>query len=112
MPPRNPDPLDKLIAKQIHFHRMRNGMSQTRLGKNIGVTFQQVQKYEAGSNRVPGSRLVRIARALQVPVSAFFTENPDDIVAATPLTGDRKAFRLVEAFSKIKDHRIRKLRKR
>jgi transcriptional regulator with XRE-family HTH domain len=82
-------------------------MSQAKLGKGIGVTFPQVQKYESGANRVPGSRLIHIARMLGVPIGAFFGQVQDDVASALMLAGDRQAFRLVDAFSKIKDERVR-----
>jgi transcriptional regulator with XRE-family HTH domain len=57
-------PINELIGRHIRFHRLRKGMSQSKLGKSLGVSFQQVQKYERGANRVPSSSLIRIARAL------------------------------------------------
>jgi transcriptional regulator with XRE-family HTH domain len=63
---------DKFVGQNIRLFRKAKGLSQTQLGDAIGVTFQQVQKYENGFNRVGSSRLVRIATALEVPVQTFF----------------------------------------
>ena len=63
---------DKFVGQNIRLFRKAKGYSQTQLGDAIGVTFQQVQKYENGFNRVGSSRLVRIATALDVPVESFF----------------------------------------
>lgn len=68
------DPLDQLIGRNIRSYRIKAGLSQVALGASIGVTFQQVQKYENAITRVAASRLVRIARALDVPVGAFIDE--------------------------------------
>src|SRR5256885_13574519 len=65
-------PHDVEIGQRIRARRMAKGMSQTELGNLLGVTFQQVQKYEKGVNRVGAGRLVRISEALDVPVSFFF----------------------------------------
>ncbi len=67
-----PDPVDLHVGARIRQHRMLLGMSQERLGEVIGLTFQQVQKYERGKNRVSASMLQRISNALDVPVSFFF----------------------------------------
>ena len=61
MAKKSPDPVDVEVGRRIRVQRMARGMSQTELGKRIGVTFQQVQKYEKGANRVGAGRLTRIA---------------------------------------------------
>ena len=66
--PRQPDSTDVGLGRLVRVHRMSRGMSQTELGGHIGVTFQQVQKYESGSNRISMGRLARIARVLGVSV--------------------------------------------
>jgi transcriptional regulator with XRE-family HTH domain len=104
---KNKDPLDEMIGRNIRLHRLRNRMSQSKLGKSIGVTFQQVQKYEGGVNRVSGNRLIHIARVLATPIEAFFAEPQTDLVHESILAGDRQAFRLLDAFAKIKDERLR-----
>ncbi len=67
MPKRLPKPVDRIIGQNIRANRLARGLSQGELGDQIGVTFQQVQKYETGTNRVGGSRLIQIAKALNVP---------------------------------------------
>ena len=67
-----PDPIDVHVGSQMRLFRTLKAMSQERLADELGVTFQQIQKYERGSNRVSASMLYRAAQALEVPVSAFF----------------------------------------
>src|SRR5476649_343146 len=66
------NPIDKYVGSRVRMRRMMLGMSQTKLGDALGITFQQVQKYENGANRVSASRLQHTAHILQVPVSFFF----------------------------------------
>lgn len=68
----SPNPVDVEVGRQIKLQRQVMGLSQTKLALQIGVTFQQVQKYEKGINRVGASRLVKIAQCLDVPISHFF----------------------------------------
>ena len=70
------EPVDKLVGQNIRIFRMAKGISQTELGNAVGVTFQQIQKYEKGINRVGASRLQQIAHILQVPVEFFFEGGP------------------------------------
>jgi transcriptional regulator with XRE-family HTH domain len=74
-----PDPVDIYVGDQVRAERIRAGWSQTDLGKAIGVTFQQVQKYERGTNRVSASMLVRAAKALGVSVADFFPSEDLDL---------------------------------
>ena len=74
--PDAPSPIDVHVGRRIRLRRTLLGMSQEKLGKAIGLTFQQVQKYEHGANRVGASRLFRIAQVLGVPISFFFDEIP------------------------------------
>ena len=71
-----PDPIDIHVGQQMRRRRVQLGMSQESLGKAIGLTFQQVQKYERGANRVSASRLWRMADALGVPIAYFFEDLP------------------------------------
>ena len=71
---RRTTPVDRLVGARMRLRRQSLGMSQTELGEKIGVTFQQIQKYELGSNRVGASRLASVATALGVPVTFFFEE--------------------------------------
>ena len=72
MPTRLPDPLDALVGARIRVFRVHRKISQTDLADQIGVTFQQVQKYEKGTNRMGASRLQHLSQILQVPVPFFF----------------------------------------
>jgi transcriptional regulator with XRE-family HTH domain len=67
-----PHPVDRHVGALIRAHRRAAGVSQEELGKAIGLTFQQVQKYETGENRISASKLVEVARTLNVPISALF----------------------------------------
>jgi len=68
------DTIDILVGKKIRQHRCMVGMSQKEIAQIIGITFQQVQKYEKGQNRISAARLWRLSRALNIPVSAFFED--------------------------------------
>ena len=77
-----PNPVDKHVGSRVRMRRMMLSMSQERLGDGLGLTFQQVQKYEKGTNRIGASRLQQISEMLQVPVSFFFEGAPTaDILA-------------------------------
>lgn len=69
-----PRPVDIHVGQRLHDRRVLMGLSQEQLGKRIGVTFQQIQKYERGANRVSASRLWEVSRIMGVPVSWFFDE--------------------------------------
>jgi transcriptional regulator with XRE-family HTH domain len=71
-----PNPIDKHVGSRVRMRRMMLSMSQEKLGDALGLTFQQVQKYEKGTNRIGASRLQQIANILQVPVSFFFEGAP------------------------------------
>jgi len=70
-----PHPIDVMVGKRVRLRRIQLGLSQTELGKKLGVTFQQVQKYENGANRVSCSRLYEISNALDVPIAFFFMDS-------------------------------------
>src|ERR1043165_6658210 len=72
MPTRMPDPLDAMVGAKIRVFRIHKKISQTDLDEQLGVTFQQVQKYEKGTNRVGASRLARIAAVLDISVGDLF----------------------------------------
>jgi transcriptional regulator with XRE-family HTH domain len=74
---KKPDPTDKYVGARVRMRRMMLGMTQQKLGDALGLTFQQIQKYEKGANRVSSSRLQQIAHILQVPVSYFFDGGPN-----------------------------------
>ena len=71
-----PNPVDKYVGSRVRMRRIMLGMSQEKLGEALGLTFQQVQKYEKGTNRVGASRIQQISEILQVPVSFLFEGSP------------------------------------
>lgn len=79
-----PNPVDVHVGGRVRLRRVILGMSQEKMGAAIGLTFQQVQKYERGSNRISASRLFDLSRVLDVPVSFFFDDMPDDVAGASP----------------------------
>lgn len=76
MSKRMPNPVDVHVGNRIRMRRMLIGMSQEKLGERLGLTFQQVQKYEKGTNRVSASRLFHVAQVLSVPVQFFYEDLP------------------------------------
>jgi transcriptional regulator with XRE-family HTH domain len=72
-----PSPIDRHVGSRVRMRRMMLDMSQERLGDELGLTFQQVQKYEKGANRISASRLQQISHILQVPISFFFEGAPN-----------------------------------
>lgn len=82
--PKIPNPIDRHVHARVRMRRMLAGISQEKLGDALGLTFQQVQKYEKGSNRVSASRLQQMATMLDVPVSYFFDGAP---IGDTPTGG-------------------------
>ena len=83
--PKSPNPIDIHIGSRVRLRRMMLGMSQEKLGEHLGITFQQIQKYEKGTNRIGASRLQAIARVLKVPVAFFFEGAP----GLSPVAGDQ-----------------------
>lgn len=71
-----PNPIDKHVGSRVRMRRMMVGMSQEKLGESLGITFQQIQKYEKGTNRIGASRLQQISVVLSVPVAFFFEGAP------------------------------------
>jgi transcriptional regulator with XRE-family HTH domain len=110
MPAKNPT--DIIVGRNIRHYRMLRGLSQQKLASGIGVTFQQLQKYESGQNRVGAGRLMDIARILKVPVDSFFEGAPkpgdEDHSSAIAILADRANFRMVQAFSEIGDAGLRR----
>src|SRR6201998_3918458 len=85
-----PNPTDKHVGSRVRMRRMMLGMSQEKRGDALGLTFQQVQKYEKGTNRIGASRLQQISQILQVPV-AFFFDGAPVLAEGTPSEGLQEA---------------------
>ena len=101
---------DADIGRRVRAQRLLRGMSQFELGKRIGVTFQQIQKYENGLNQISAGRLVRIAAALDVPASNFFESDGKLLSRTTSPVDDMKiegAEQLLRAFKRIIGHNFR-----
>ena len=79
-----PNPIDVHVGGRVRLRRTLLGLSQEKLGEAIGLTFQQVQKYERGANRIGASRLFDLSRVLDVPVGYFFDDMSDDVAARSP----------------------------
>ena len=110
-----PDSRDMEVGRRIRAQRLVRGLSQTDLGKSLGITFQQVQKYEKGANRVGAGRLTRIAEVLNVPVAFFFSSIEQggagpgrDASEALGFLETAGAVRLVRAYSDIRDVDVRR----
>ena len=115
-----PNPVDRHVGGRVRMRRMMLGMSQEKLGEALGLTFQQVQKYEKGTNRIGASRLQQISGILQVPVSFFFDGAPTmnvlpDAGKGAPAPGYLSDFlttseglALTKAFTRIKGSRLRR----
>jgi transcriptional regulator with XRE-family HTH domain len=117
-----PNPIDVQVGSRVRLRRNMLGLSQEKLGEAIGLTFQQVQKYERGANRIGASRLHELSRVLDVPV-AFFFDDTDPVRApaipggfaeplAEPFESDplrkRETVELVEAYYRIDDAAVRR----
>ena len=117
-------PIDVHVGARLRRRRTLSGMSQTTLGDAIGLTYQQVQKYENGANRISASRLFDLSRMFDVPVQFFFDDMPKAVAASSPAQGGGKAkkllsyepnpmttretLELVRAYYKITDPEIRR----
>jgi transcriptional regulator with XRE-family HTH domain len=114
-----PNPTDKYVGSRVRMRRIMLSMSQEKLGDGLGLTFQQVQKYEKGTNRIGASRLQHISNLLQVPVSFFFDGAPQQAgfsgMGEAPSPGYVSDFlstsdglSLTKAFIRIKDSKLRR----
>src|SRR3984893_344272 len=106
-----PDPIDQHVGGQLRLRRAQTGMTQTELGAKVGLSFQAVQKYETGENRISASRLYQLARILEVPMSYFFdgldqNGRPEEVAGAADLTR-KEASMVLGAYYGIKDARLR-----
>jgi transcriptional regulator with XRE-family HTH domain len=111
-----PNPVDKHVGGRVRMRRIMVGMSQDTLGKKLGLTFQQIQKYEKGTNRIGASRLQQISEILGVPVAFLFEGLPGPKSSAgehilpnqiVDLMGSALGQRLVQGFGRISDKKLR-----
>ena len=109
-------PVDVHVGKRIRHRRWMVGMTQQQLAENVGIKFQQVQKYETGMNRVSASRLWDIAETLSVPVSFFFegldntkTQDQPDQALPNDILADKEALELVRSYYAIPETQRRRL---
>lgn len=121
-PGRKPNPMDIHVGSRVRLRRMVIGMSQEKLGEKMGLTFQQIQKYEKGTNRIGASRLYQLSQIMDVPVQFFFEDAPVGYsrMAASGFAeskteaflldflNSRDGLELNRAFVKITDPRVRK----
>jgi len=109
---KGPNPVDKLVGRNIRIHRLEKGLSQTALAERIGLTFQQVQKYEKGTNRVGSGRLFQIAGVLGTHITCFFegTDSAHDSPEQSMMNQlvEPQSMRLIQAFSAISDPEVRR----
>jgi transcriptional regulator with XRE-family HTH domain len=123
---RRANPIDVHVGTRVRLRRMLLGMSQEKLGEQLGLTFQQVQKYEKGINRIGCSRLYELARVLGVSILFFFEEMPEALSAAgsamsmvgfaemppesysSDFLSSRDGLELNKAFAKISDQKVRR----
>jgi transcriptional regulator with XRE-family HTH domain len=120
MAKKTPNPIDKHVGSRVRMRRMMLSMSQEKLGDALGLTFQQVQKYEKGTNRIGASRLQQISHILQVPVAFFFEGAPTlhgqgDGMKEAPspayvsdFLATSEGLALTRAFTKIKQAKLRR----
>jgi transcriptional regulator with XRE-family HTH domain len=115
-----PNPIDKHVGSRVRMRRKMLSMSQTKLGDALGVSFQQIQKYEKGTSRISASRLQHTAHVLQVPVTFFF-EGAPSVPGALQVKGTApsaayvsdflatsEGLALTKAFMQIKDKKLRR----
>ena len=119
-----PSPVDVHVGARVRMRRKLLGMSQTTLGDALGLTFQQVQKYENGTNRISASRLFKLSQVLDVSTEYFFEDMPPELAASQPTKGrgrgqelpsyepdlmhKRETLELVRAYYNIEDANVRK----
>jgi transcriptional regulator with XRE-family HTH domain len=118
---KKPNPIDIHVGSRVRLRRTMLGISQEKLGEHLGITFQQIQKYEKGANRIGASRLQEIARVLNTPIAFFFEDAPGTPASAQAGFGEGESadyvvdflsssegLQLNRAFVKIKDPKVRK----
>ncbi|HSI41583.1 MAG TPA: helix-turn-helix domain-containing protein [Xanthobacteraceae bacterium] len=119
MTKKSPNPVDKHVGSRVRMRRMMVSMSQEKLGESLGITFQQIQKYEKGTNRIGASRLQHISTVLGVPVAFFFEGAPPSTIAGgfaedpaptyvADFLATSEGLALTRAFTKITDSKVRR----
>lgn len=120
MTKKSPNPVDKHVGSRVRMRRMMINMSQEKLGESLGITFQQIQKYEKGTNRIGASRLQHISSVLGVPVAFFFEGAPATGTGPGGLAEDAspayvadflatsEGLALTRAFTRIADSKVRR----
>jgi transcriptional regulator with XRE-family HTH domain len=115
-----PNPVDKYVGSRVRMRRIMLGMSQEKLGEALDLTFQQIQKYEKGTNRIGASRLQQISDILQVPVAFLFEGGPTGSMNAEGVTAapspayvsdflaTSEGLALTRAFTRITDYKLRR----
>ena len=118
---KKPNPIDIHVGSRVRLRRTMLGMSQEKLGENLGITFQQIQKYEKGANRIGASRLQEIASVLNTPISFFFDDAPstgrggengfseaESANYVVDFLSSSEGLQLNRSFVKIKDPKVRR----
>jgi transcriptional regulator with XRE-family HTH domain len=120
MSAKTPNPVDKYVGSRVRMRRIMLGLSQEKLGDALGLTFQQIQKYEKGTNRIGASRLHQISDILQVPVSFLFEGGPSSSTTVEGLgeapspayvsdfLATSEGLALTRAFTRINDAKLRR----
>jgi transcriptional regulator with XRE-family HTH domain len=116
VPKKQANPIDIQVGNRVRIRRMLIGMSQERLGDLLGLTFQQVQKYEKGVNRIGAGRLFEVSRILNVPIDFFYegvstqpgAGEPESAPPVMEFVSSGEGLQLALAFMKIKDAKVRK----
>ncbi len=126
LPPGTPHPVDMHVGSRVRLRRTMLGMSQEKLGDAVGLTFQQIQKYERGANRIGCSRLYQFSHILGVPVAFFFEDMPSEALSSVPKSvvegmsdhdqaglepdpmSRQETLELVRAYYRIQDPKVRK----
>jgi transcriptional regulator with XRE-family HTH domain len=101
---KNRHPVEAYVGNKVREARTYNGLSQSRLGAKVGVTFQQIQKYEKGVNRIGASRLYEFSQILRVPVSYFFEGLEGNIQEEDVVEFDRRMSKITSAFGKLPEY--------
>ncbi|MEO0497434.1 MAG: helix-turn-helix transcriptional regulator [Pseudomonadota bacterium] len=117
---KTPNPIDVHVGSRVRLRRTMMGFSQEKLGEALGVTFQQVQKYEKGTNRISASRMQEMSQVLDAPISYFFDEAPGgtsaiegglqeaDVQFTTDFLSTTEGLQLNRAFARVEDPKVRR----